>query len=74
MPCQVSAVIDKAKQQYGRVDSVASCVGNMLIKPAHLTSTEEFMECIKLNTFSSFNVLKAAVCPVRMCCLPKMQP
>ena len=61
LPGQVAGVIGKAKEQYGKVDSVASCVGNMLIKPAHLTSDEEFMECIKLNTFSSFNILKAAV-------------
>ncbi len=57
----MSKVIEEAKQQYGRVDGVASCVGSMLIKPAHLTSDEEFMECIRLNAFSSFNILKGAV-------------
>ena len=58
---QVSKVVEEAKRQYGKVDGVASCVGSMLIKPAHLTSDEEFMECIRLNAFSSFNILKATV-------------
>ena len=55
------AVIDKAMQEHGRVDGVASCVGNMLIKPAHLTSKEEYMACIMQNAFSSFNILKGSV-------------
>ena len=55
---QVRGVIEKTLQQHGRVDGIASCVGNMLIKPAHLTSTDEHMACIMQNAFSSFNILR----------------
>jgi NAD(P)-dependent dehydrogenase (short-subunit alcohol dehydrogenase family) len=54
-------ILGKAADEHGRVDGVASCVGNMLIKPAHLTSKEEFLEAMSENALSAFNVLKASV-------------
>ncbi len=58
---QVASVISKAADQHGRVDGVASCVGSMLIKPAHLTSTDEFVEQMRENALSAFHILKGSV-------------
>ncbi|EIE21368.1 NAD(P)-binding protein [Coccomyxa subellipsoidea C-169] len=57
----VANVIAKAAEAHGRVDGVASCVGSMLIKPAHLTSTEEFVEIMQENALSAFHILKGSV-------------
>lgn len=54
-------MIAKAAEAHGRVDGVASCVGSMLIKPAHLTSTEEFLEIMQENALSAFHILKGSV-------------
>lgn len=55
------SVVQKAADDFGKVDGVASCVGNMLIKPAHLTSASEFREAFNENALSAFNILKASV-------------
>ena len=57
----MAGVIAKAAEQHGRVDGVASCVGSMLIKPAHLTSTNEFMDLVRMNALSAFHILKGSV-------------
>ena len=54
-------MISKAADQHGRVDGVASCVGSMLIKPAHLTGTDEFVEQMRENALSAFHILKGSV-------------
>ena len=54
-------MISKAADQHGRVDGVASCVGSMLIKPAHLTGTDEFVEQMRQNALSAFHILKGSV-------------
>ncbi|CAL8463186.1 g2720 [Coccomyxa elongata] len=59
-PDAVASVISKAADQHGHVDGVASCVGSMLIKPAHLTSTDEFVEQMRENALSAFHILKGS--------------
>ena len=54
-------MVECAAERYGRVDGIANCVGSMLIKPAHLTSDDEFMYQLQTNTVTSFNVVKASV-------------
>ncbi len=46
---------------YGKVDGVANCVGSIVLKPAHSTSEAEFEDVLRVNLFTSFNVLKASV-------------
>ena len=58
---QVKEVLEKAAEKFGRVDGVVDCAGSALIKPAHLTSAEEFHDAIALNVLSAFNILKGAV-------------
>ena len=44
----------------GRVDGIANCVGSVLLKPAHLTSPEEWAETIATNLGSGFATVRAA--------------
>ncbi len=60
-PPQVAEVIKAVVKAHGRVDGVANCTGSMLIKPAHLTSDQEFMDTLQINTVSAFNVVKGSV-------------
>jgi 3-oxoacyl-[acyl-carrier protein] reductase len=42
------------------VSSLVNCIGSILLKPAHLTTDEEFREVLETNLFSAFAVVKCA--------------
>ena len=52
----VDGAFGTAVSEFGRVDGVANCVGAFLLKPAHMTSDEEFAEQISLNLNTAFAV------------------
>lgn len=56
----VNGAFETAVSEFGRVDGVANCVGAFLLKPAHMTSDEEFEEQISLNLKTAFAVVKAS--------------
>jgi len=58
---QVDASIRQIVKEFGRVDGVTSCVGSILLKPAHATSDKEFMDIMNTNLVTSFNILKPSV-------------
>lgn len=60
MKCCVESAMDR----YGRLDGVISTVGSLLIKPAHLTSEQDWNEIIYNNLNSAFSVLRASVKPM----------
>ena len=67
---QVKDVLERAADKFGRVDGVCDCAGSSLIKPAHLTSAEEFHDAIAQNVLTAFNILKASVgCSLKLLCL-----
>ena len=57
----VEDVVRGARDELGRVDGVASCVGSLLLKPAHLTRPEEWHQTVATNLTSAFAVVRAAV-------------
>jgi NAD(P)-dependent dehydrogenase (short-subunit alcohol dehydrogenase family) len=57
---EVQAAVDLAVSEYGRIDGIANCVGSLLLKPAHLTSDEEWDETIATNLRSAFGTVRAA--------------
>jgi NAD(P)-dependent dehydrogenase (short-subunit alcohol dehydrogenase family) len=65
----VSADVDRVVAQvltrHGRVDGVANCIGSVLLKPAHLTTDDEWTSTIATNLTTSFNILRAAVRPMQ---------
>lgn len=62
---QVTECFSKAKEKLGRIDNVALAVGSILLKPAHLTSEQEWFETINKNLTSAFYVVKAAAQTMR---------
>ena len=57
---QVEACLAEALTRYGRLDGVAHCVGSLLLKPAHLTTDEEWSATLAANLTSAFAVVRAS--------------
>ncbi len=57
---EVQGIVDRAVAHHGRIDGAVNLVGSILLKPAHLTSPEEFDETIALNLNTAFYLVKAA--------------
>ena len=57
---QVDAVFARAEKLFGKVDGALHGVGSLLIKPAHLTTNEEWQSTISTNLTSAFYVVRAA--------------
>ncbi len=57
---EVEQAFDKTIAYYGRLDAVALCVGSILLKPAHLTTDEDWQQVLAVNLTSAFSVVRAA--------------
>lgn len=60
-PDSVEACTSAAAKQFGRIDGIANCIGSVVLKSAHTTTSKEFDEVLRTNLYSSFNILKSAV-------------
>ena len=56
----VNRVLAAAQGELGRVDGVANCIGSLLLKPAHLTTEEEWADVLRVNLTSAFLIVRAA--------------
>jgi NAD(P)-dependent dehydrogenase (short-subunit alcohol dehydrogenase family) len=52
-------------EDVGHLDGLVNCVGSLLLKPAHLTSDEEWATALALNLTSSFGTIRAAARSMR---------
>lgn len=57
---QIEAAFEQAFDDFGQLDGVANCMGSVLLKPAHLTSDEDWQEVLSVNLGSCFAILRAA--------------
>lgn len=55
----VPAEVADAFAQAGAVDGVVNCVGSLLLKPAHITTDEEWAAVLRTNLDSAFYILRA---------------
>lgn len=55
----VPAEVADAFAQAGPVDGIANCVGSLLLKPAHITTDEEWAAVLRTNLDSAFYILRA---------------
>ena len=62
---EVGALIDEVVGLHGRLDGVANLAGSILLKPAHLTTTDEWHDVIATNLTSAFAVIRAAAPQMR---------
>jgi NAD(P)-dependent dehydrogenase (short-subunit alcohol dehydrogenase family) len=53
--------LEEIHAEAGKVDGVVNCIGSVLLKPAHLTSQEDYAATIRANLDSAFSVVRAAV-------------
>lgn len=64
-PTRIEAVVSEVVERFGRLDGVANCVGSLLLKPAHLTSFEDWDAVIRTNLTSAFAVVASAAKAMR---------
>lgn len=64
-PDAVEAAVERAVDALGGLEGAASCVGSLLLKPAHRTQADEWRKTIDVNLSSSFYLLKAVVPELR---------
>ena len=57
----VDALFTQVVERFGRVDGVSHCVGSILLKPAHLTTDNDWAETLSINLTSAFHVVRSAV-------------
>ena len=53
-------IVESAKKMMGGLDGVASCIGSILLKPAHLTSRDQYNSILATNLTTSFGIVRAA--------------
>lgn len=56
----VEAAAKHAVDTFGQVNAMVNCVGGFMLKPAHLTSEEEWRHMVAVNLDSAFATMKAA--------------
>jgi NAD(P)-dependent dehydrogenase (short-subunit alcohol dehydrogenase family) len=61
----VTAAAERAVAEHGRIDGIANCVGSLLLKPAHITTEEEWDETIATNLRSAFATVRAGAKTMR---------
>ena len=62
-PQESSSLVDALTQlaaDHGPVQGLVNCIGSVLLKPAHITSDDEFREIIETNLFTAFATVRAA--------------
>ena len=56
----VERLLKGAAERFGRVAGVVNAVGSIILRPAHLTSRDDFHETIARNLTTAFAVVRAA--------------
>jgi NAD(P)-dependent dehydrogenase (short-subunit alcohol dehydrogenase family) len=57
---QMKGCIEAARGKFGKLDGVANCAGSIMLKPAHLTTPEEWSSVIAVNLTAAFATVKYA--------------
>lgn len=58
---EVDKLLQQIKDQHGSLDGIANVIGQaMILKPAHITSDDEFADAINSNVKSAFNIVAGA--------------
>jgi NAD(P)-dependent dehydrogenase (short-subunit alcohol dehydrogenase family) len=59
-PRQIEQAFCTAQEAFGAIFGVVNCAGSLLLKPAHLTSDEQWSQTIDVNLRGAFNCVRAA--------------
>jgi 3-oxoacyl-[acyl-carrier protein] reductase len=58
-PAAVEAAAGSARDTLGGLDAIACCVGSLLLRPAHMTTAEQFRDTVHLHAGAAFAALRA---------------
>jgi len=64
-PAQVEQLIKDAQAKHDKVTGVANCVGSLLLKPAHITSDDEWSATMAANLGTAFSTVRSAARSMR---------
>lgn len=56
----VQDLVKSTVTEFGKLDGIVNAAGSILLKPAHLTSVEEYRDTVEINLSTAFFVVKAA--------------
>ncbi len=51
LAASVEECVSTVLKKYGRIDGAANCAGSILLKPAHITTEDEFSEVATIFAF-----------------------
>jgi NAD(P)-dependent dehydrogenase (short-subunit alcohol dehydrogenase family) len=60
-----AAAVDQAVQLFGQIDGAANLAGSLLLKPAHLTTMEDWRDTIDQNLTTAMGLVKSAAPAMR---------
>lgn len=55
----IAGCLERAIDEFGRVDGVVNCIGSVLLKPAHLTSDTDWSDTMAVNLTSAFATVRS---------------
>ena len=64
-PGSIEQCVKSAVDRHGQLSGVVNCIGSVLLKPAHLTSDDDWNDVITTNLTSSFSLVRAAAKSMR---------
>ena len=64
---EVNNFVQIGLEKFGKIDAIINLPGNLILKPAHLCTEEEFYDTINKNLKSAFAVSRAAGSLLRDC-------
>jgi NAD(P)-dependent dehydrogenase (short-subunit alcohol dehydrogenase family) len=59
-PDAVDTLFGQIREELGPVAGAVNCVGSVVLKPAHLTTADDWTETVQVNLTSAFAVVRAA--------------
>lgn len=59
-PNSIDAAIKSALELYQKIDGVANCIGSILLKPAHITSDNDWATTLENNLTTAFQTVRSA--------------
>ncbi len=60
-PAEVDALFAQVLATHGRIAGVANLAGAFILKPAHLTTDDDFTNQLSANLVTAFNILRSSV-------------
>ncbi len=61
----LESITQAVTERFGRIDAYFHCIGSILLKPAHLTTTPEWSHTLEANLTSAFYALQAVLTPMQ---------